>query len=99
MSFLDAAQTVLAAAGEPLHYKEITERALAQNLVATKGATPWDTMNAQISTHIKRKGEASPFMRTKPGVFALSAWGLDREREPDLMWTCTKTRRKSVRTA
>ncbi len=34
MTHLDAACTILKAAGRPLHYEEITERALTQKLTA-----------------------------------------------------------------
>ena len=34
MTCLDAARTILKAAGQPLHYEAITERALAQKLIA-----------------------------------------------------------------
>ncbi|MEQ1503200.1 MAG: restriction endonuclease [Myxococcota bacterium] len=84
MSFLVAARTVLTQAREPLHYRDITERALAAKLLSTSGSTPWETLNAQLAVHIQRKGDQSLFMRVRPGVFALATWGLQREPEPDL---------------
>jgi restriction system protein len=84
VSFVEAARSVLTKAGEPLHYKEITQRALAAGLVATTGATPWETLNARLAVDIQRNGARSPFVRIKPGVFALSAWGLTPEGPPDL---------------
>jgi restriction system protein len=72
MGFLDAAEEVLRQASEPLHYREITERARARNLVETKGQTPARTMNAQLSTSIG-SGE-SPFVRVGRGVYGLAAW-------------------------
>ena len=36
MTYLDAAYTILKAAGQPLHFEEITQRALAQKLIAPK---------------------------------------------------------------
>ena len=43
LSFLDAAARVLHDANEPLHYRVITEQALAKDLVQTQGKTPADT--------------------------------------------------------
>lgn len=75
-TFLAAARRVLLEAGEPLHYREITRRALAAQLVGTQGQTPDATLNAQISVNIRRKGEHSGFVRTAPGIFGLREWGL-----------------------
>jgi restriction system protein len=72
MGFLDAAEEVLKQAGEPLHYREITERAIAQGLIETKGQTPARTMNAQLSTSIQ-SGE-SPFVRVGRGIYGLAEW-------------------------
>lgn len=76
MNARDAAAEILAQAEEPLHYREITERMLAQNLWQTQGKTPWHTVNAQLAVDIKEHGATSRFQRTAPGVFALRAWGL-----------------------
>jgi len=72
VSAIDAAFDVLRAAGESLHYQEITKRMLAQNLWHTEGKTPWVTVNAQISVEIKTQGSASRFVRVAPGIFALN---------------------------
>jgi restriction system protein len=74
LPFWKAAQQVLSEAGEPLDYREITRRALDRSLVATTGATPEATMNAQMAVKIKSLGDRSPFVRTSPGVFGLRAW-------------------------
>lgn len=39
LTYLEAAHTILAQAGEPLHYAEITRRALDQGLTAPTGLT------------------------------------------------------------
>lgn len=41
MTYLEAACHVLAQAGAPLHYAEITRRALAQSLITPTGLTHW----------------------------------------------------------
>ncbi|MBN1135423.1 MAG: restriction endonuclease [Anaerolineae bacterium] len=78
MTFVEAAEQVLRTAGEPLHYEEITKRALAQGLLTTTGKTPAATLNAQIVVSINTKGDSSPFVRVRPAVFALREWGHEK---------------------
>ncbi|MCA1566213.1 MAG: winged helix-turn-helix domain-containing protein [Acidobacteria bacterium] len=82
MSVLTAVQTILAQAGKPLHYKEITKRVLDQELWTTNGLTPHDTINAQLAVDIIKKGSSSPFQRTGKGMFALRTWGLPEYQVP-----------------
>ena len=72
MTAIDAAFEVLHAAGKPLHYREITERMLAQKLWTTNGKTPWVTVNARLGADINEQGGASRFVRVGPGLFALN---------------------------
>jgi len=67
----EAAFKVLHEAGAPLHYREITQRAIAAKYFVTEGKTPEATINAQISVDIQRRGLSSRFCRTGPGTFAL----------------------------
>ncbi len=75
MTVLDAAFSVLQSVDAPLHYDEITRRALEAGLWATTGKTPSATMVARLSTDIKKRGAGSQFVRTAPGVFGLRAAG------------------------
>ncbi|MCP5114970.1 MAG: restriction endonuclease, partial [bacterium] len=50
LGFLGAAQRVLAEGGEPLHYGDITSRALANGWLETAGKTPEATLNARIAS-------------------------------------------------
>ena len=85
MNALDAAYEVLIAAGEPLHYREITQRALDRGLWTTTGLTPWDTVNARIAVDIKQNGEKSRFYRTAPGIYGCRDGDHpDTSREPDM---------------
>ena len=77
MDSLGASEQVLNQAGEPLHYKEITARILAQDLWQTGGKTPDATINARLAVDIRKFGNRSRFMRTDPGIFALREWGLE----------------------
>lgn len=72
MTFPEAATTVLRAAGEPLHYREVTARALAQNLLETAGKTPEASMSATFSTIAK--DPTGIFVRVAPGVYGLREW-------------------------
>ena len=69
MTYLDAAHVVLIQAGEPLHYAEITRRALAQDLIQPSGLTPEATMGSRLYTATKQAG--TQFMRVGRGIFAL----------------------------
>ena len=71
MTFSEAAEKVLQQAGKPLHYKEITRRALAKHLIKSQGKTPDATMIAIITTDLKQHGKRSKFFHTGRGMFAL----------------------------
>jgi restriction system protein len=73
MTFLEAAERILGEAGGPLHYREITRRALACGYLESHGKTPEATMYAQIVTAIKSRGDACVFARVAPGTVALRA--------------------------
>ncbi|UTG91178.1 HTH domain-containing protein [Geobacter sulfurreducens] len=78
-SFTDCAQKVLEEFGgkKPMHYKEITEKALAKGWLVTGGKTPEATMYAQVITEIKRqqkRGERPRFVQHGRGYVGLSQW-------------------------
>ncbi len=70
--FKFAAYQILKNAKAPMHYREITRTALEKGLIETVGATPEASLNAQLSTDIKRNGKQSVFIRTSPGHYSLS---------------------------
>jgi len=79
LSFTDAAEAILAASDtrEPMHYRELTERALAAGMLSTKGLTPHQTMYSQLITEIARRtrrGEDQRFVRHPEGLFSLARW-------------------------
>ena len=70
MQFKDTAYQILIEAGEPLHYNEITDRALAAGILATTGQTPHATMGALLYTDTLN--EKSRFKRAdQKGYFTL----------------------------
>lgn len=79
LSFNDCAQKVLEEFGakKPMHYKEITEKALQTGWLMTGGKTPEATMYAQMITEIKRqqkRGERPRFVQYGRGYVGLSQW-------------------------
>lgn len=70
MNFLDAAYEVLRQAGKPLHYIEITNRALSAGLLDTKGQTPEATMGSRLYVDTKRPD--SRFRRVSTNIFDLA---------------------------
>ena len=57
MSMTDAAERVLRehSLGAPMHYRRITDLAIEQQLIAPSGLTPEASLNAAITTEIKRR--------------------------------------------
>lgn len=77
MSFVGAAEQILRESGsrEPLHYEEITRRAIEQGLIQPEGKTPAVSLNAIIGTDIRRcevRGEQPRFVRHGRGFIGLA---------------------------
>lgn len=71
-SVLNAVFEVLTAAGRPLHYGKIADRAIKDGLWQTSGKTPWATFNGRLSTDINTLGPRSRFRRVGRGTYALN---------------------------
>lgn len=69
MDFLSAAQIILEREDRPLHFREITERALSNGLITPAGMTPDATMGSRL--YVDTKKEESRFERVGRGLFAL----------------------------
>jgi hypothetical protein len=74
MTFIEAAAEVLRQVGKPLHYKEITELAIAKSLLSHVGKTPEVTMSHRLTAAVKKDDKEVPIVKVKPGVFALREW-------------------------
>lgn len=83
MTYLEAAIAILKEAGGPLHYRQITERALARQLIEPRGQTPEATMGAQLYLAAKRE-EAPPVSATGRGHFVLSVQGVSPGLDADI---------------
>jgi predicted NUDIX family phosphoesterase len=71
--FLRIAEYLLAKYEQPMSAKKLVESALEEGLFSDKlaGKTPYQTMKAKLSVHIRKNGHRSIFVRTKPGHFYL----------------------------
>lgn len=77
VSFTDAAEQVLTrlGRGQPMHYREITGKALELGLIRTSGRTPEATMYASVLEEIKRyqkRGEQPRFHMPGKGMIGLA---------------------------
>lgn len=79
MNFAEAAVQVLSEAGTPLHFRDITRRAMERGLVEIQGLTPWNSMNGALRRVIRAQGSHSPVVSLGEGKFALRAWNLPGE--------------------
>ena len=79
LSFTEAGERVLSECGkgQPMHYRDITQKALAAGWLSTEGKTPEASMYAQILTENKRKrsrGEQPRFVKLGRGFIGLARW-------------------------
>lgn len=79
VSFTDAAEQVLTRLGDgqPMHYREITTKALELGLIRTSGRTPEATMYASVLEEIQRyhkRGEKPRFHMAGKGMIGLAKW-------------------------
>lgn len=79
MTYTEAAERILAQAGHPLHFREITRQAIAQGLIEVEGLTPWNSMNGTLRRAIRTQGALLNIVSLGDGRFALRAWGLPAE--------------------
>ncbi len=80
MTFYEAALDVLGREGKPLHYEEITRRALEEGLLSHVGRVPCDIMRARLLA-MARRDDGKTLAVVEPGVFGLVQWGLVQARE------------------
>ncbi len=79
LTFSDAAAYVLEhfGNGKPMHYRDVTKKALELGLLNTMGQTPEATLYAQVLTEIARqtkRGETPRFVKQGKGRIALFHW-------------------------
>jgi hypothetical protein len=82
MTFLEAALEILRRERKPLHYKDITQRAVDKKMLSFVGRTPEVTMQTQLTAAVK-KAPGAPFVRVKPGTFGLLRYPTAAELPPE----------------
>jgi len=75
MTFTEAAVEVLRLAKRPLHYKKITEFAIAHHLLSHVGKTPEITMSSRLAVMVKNDRGDAPIVKVRPGIFGLREFG------------------------
>lgn len=71
MTFKKAAEVILFAYNQPMHYDEINKIAIENNLIISEGKTPEKTMLAEMTRDIDEKGDKSIFVEQGSGVYSL----------------------------
>jgi hypothetical protein len=79
MTFTEAAVEVLRRAGKPLHYKDIAEIAVRENLLSHVGQDPEVTMGQRLAAMAKRDDERKVVAVAPEGTFALIEWSVPLE--------------------
>lgn len=67
----DAIIKVLQEEQRPMHYTEIAQLIAERGYRKSLGATPQDTVSAQVSVDVSRNGHNSTFIRIDKGIYAL----------------------------
>ncbi|MBF5044116.1 hypothetical protein FGE12_17085 [Aggregicoccus sp. 17bor-14] len=80
MTFYEAALRILESEGRPLHFLEITEKSIAQNLLSHVGKTPEQTMLSRLAAMARRTRERKVVVTAKD-TFALVEWSLPEDAE------------------
>ena len=69
MSWRRAIDKVLSESSEALHYKELAERIIADDLRRNIGRTPANTVNGYLNAAIRNEGDDCPFKRVDKGLY------------------------------
>jgi hypothetical protein len=80
MTFYEAALRILESEGRPLHFLEITEKSIAQNLLSHVGKTPEITMLSRLAAMARRTRDRKVIVTAKD-TFALIDWSLTEDPE------------------
>ncbi|GAC1336182.1 MAG: hypothetical protein NVSMB23_00330 [Myxococcales bacterium] len=79
MTFTEAAVEVLRRAGKALHYKDIAELAVRENLLSHVGQDPEVTMGQRLAAMAKREEDRKVVAVAPEGNFALTEWSVPAE--------------------
>src|SRR5256885_2984822 len=79
MTFTEAAVEVLRRAGKPLHFKEIADAALRENLLSHVGQDPEITRGQRLAAMARREDDRKVVAVTPEGTFALIEWAVPQD--------------------
>ncbi len=71
LTWKDAIIKVLQEEQRPLHYREIAQLIAEKGYRKSLGATPQDTVSAQLSTDVKNNSNESVFIKVDKGIYSL----------------------------
>ncbi|KNC52636.1 uncharacterized protein AMSG_08504 [Thecamonas trahens ATCC 50062] len=71
MKWMEAIEHVLAHNEPPMHYKDVLEIIIANDMVPIRGTTPSNTINSVINQEINTRGDESLFVRVGRGMYRL----------------------------
>jgi hypothetical protein len=75
LTWRKAIEKVLSEASGAVHYKDLTEKIIADGLRSNLGATPRRTVSMYLTVAIKREGEACPWQKIGGGLYHMEAEG------------------------
>src|SRR3989475_1484263 len=81
MTFTEAAVEVLRRAGKPLHYKEIADAALRENLLSHVGQARETTMGQRLAAWGRREDDRKVVAVMPEGTFALIEWAVPQDHQ------------------
>ncbi|HXN54702.1 MAG TPA: restriction endonuclease [Myxococcales bacterium] len=79
MTFTEAAVEVLRRAGKALHFKDIADLAVRENLLSHVGQDPEVTMGQRLAAMAKREEDRKVVAVAPEGTFALTEWSVPSE--------------------
>lgn len=73
LTWRKAIEKVLGEAPGAMHYKDLTDKIIADGLRSSLGATPARSVNAELTTAIKNEQDSCPFQKIGRGLFVWKA--------------------------
>ena len=88
MTWIDAICEVLAKASEPMHYRDIAEWVVNENMVDHKGSAPAAVAASILSTHMSTERETSRVTRLGRGLYTLANKPISDDAAKDVIIAC-----------
>lgn len=95
--FQAAAVAILLENKKPMHYKDITKKALERGLLESKGSTPEISMNSQLFVDMKEKGANSDFVRVSESFYDLRLNQRRAKRKARIAKRISRSRKSNIK--